>query len=491
MMKKKERRKKESTFSPTTKHPRPSLLTGGLVETVPPIVCTKRESMKEKDFKLMKRKDLQALCKKEGIPANTSNSKMAEALYLARWRPWGDLPREILDLFLEELSFGDHVRFGAVCKSWRSASRDKPHRLAIKWPWLVFPQLPLEDSLSIYSPMEAYIHQLNIIMSPGFECLGHSMGWLIIYHIAEGYYILNPLNNQTLELPSLHRDFFSSDQEISDSASEFSNDHHFPMLEYRNLHNDSGTDSDTDSDNEINNGSEINDYKLFRRGIVFDIPYSLGVAAQSEYGGLYMCRPGDDEWLILIENFYGAFICYRGSLYCVGLGTWRNVVMCYYFDIEPKLLWRKTIELPEICTNNASQTYLVESNLGGLLLILRKVDEVDDGKANLVTTGFHVFRLDHSANKWIRIQTLHDEVIFVSSFGESCARTTTIGNSSGYKANHIYFTDMKSGTLLHDDDSDRHYDQGIFSLADGGITEWSLIGSYSPLNVPFWFFPKV
>ncbi|XP_020259853.1 uncharacterized protein LOC109836380 [Asparagus officinalis] len=501
--------------------------------------ANKRGAMEEKDFRLMKGKDLRSLYEKEGIPANTSNSKMVEALCQVRQRPWADLPKEILDLFLQQLSLGDHIRFGAVCKTWRSASKDKPHRRALKWPWLVLPQI--EDKLSLYSPMEAQTHDLNISISPGFECLGHSMGWLVIYNESKDYYLLNPLNNQTLELPSSHCDFLHSpSQDNSDGVPEFSNDHHQNMLEFDNPHINSETDGDSESDYETNseNSSDFSDndhqymqefvnphiysdsdsdgedgyedngesgsdnevaddlgdddYRFFQWAIVFDIPYSLGLAALARSGGLYMCRPGDEEWLVLIENFTGACACYRGSLYCVGLFQWSNVVMCYSLsDIEPIFLWRKTISLPEVCTERPSETYLVESNSGDLLLVVRTVDIIDNENHNVGTTGFHLFRLDHASDKWVQIKSLHNEVLFVSSSGDSCARAFFADDPSGYKANHIYFTDTDAGILLRGDNPNRYYDQGVFSLEDGGIVQSPKLDSYRLSNTPFWYYPKV
>lgn len=107
-------------------------------------------------------------------------------------------------------------------------------------------------------------------------------GWFVIYHAARGYFLLNPLyQGRFLTLPGLP------------------------------------------------NNVAGNNSNFLKRAIVFDIPYSLLVAAQAKDGGLYLCWLGDEHWEVLIENFYGALVFYKRWLYCVGLKEHRYMIICY------------------------------------------------------------------------------------------------------------------------------------------------------------------
>ncbi|CAM0912764.1 unnamed protein product [Alopecurus aequalis] len=64
---------------------------------------------------------------------------MAAASGSSRFRPWPDLPQELLGLVLARVaSHADRVRLRAVCRPWRSGARQQ-HPLPPLLPWLVLP----------------------------------------------------------------------------------------------------------------------------------------------------------------------------------------------------------------------------------------------------------------------------------------------------------------------------------------------------------------
>ncbi|KAJ3702108.1 hypothetical protein LUZ61_005813 [Rhynchospora tenuis] len=119
---------------------------------------------------------------------------------------WAHLPELVLHLISTKLkSFTDHVRFRAVCSSWRASSR-KPCQL----PWLM-----INDNRTkkkgfglFYDLWESKMHKLYFSETTHMACLASCQGWLLL--TASGgqeVLLLNPLTRGRIQLPPFNAGF--------------------------------------------------------------------------------------------------------------------------------------------------------------------------------------------------------------------------------------------------------------------------------------------
>ncbi|VAH98131.1 uncharacterized protein LOC119287758 [Triticum dicoccoides] len=112
----------------------------------------------------------------------------------AEFRPWSDLPPELLGLVLKRLpSLADRVRLRAVCHPWRSNSMLQP--LPLPFPWLTLP-----DGTFLSIP-NGEIHRISL--PEGACCQGSIGNWLFLTHNDDVCYLMNPFSKTRLELPKL------------------------------------------------------------------------------------------------------------------------------------------------------------------------------------------------------------------------------------------------------------------------------------------------
>ncbi|XBI07081.1 hypothetical protein VPH35_135029 [Triticum aestivum] len=112
----------------------------------------------------------------------------------AEFRPWSDLPPELLGLVLKRLpSLADRVHLRAVCHPWRSNSRLQT--LPLPFLWLT---LPDGTFLSIPS---GEIHHISL--PEGVSCQGSIDNLLFLMHNDGVCYLMNPFSKTRLQLPKL------------------------------------------------------------------------------------------------------------------------------------------------------------------------------------------------------------------------------------------------------------------------------------------------
>ncbi|KAF7086528.1 LOW QUALITY PROTEIN: hypothetical protein CFC21_089814 [Triticum aestivum] len=98
-------------------------------------------------------------------------------------RPWHDLPLKLLQQVVSRLSLVDRIRFHAVCKSWRMVSN--PVEQVNVWPWL------LHCSGRTYFPI-----------------LQRRLGGHVDQCRYRDMYIINPFNEDIVEMPILVRKYY-------------------------------------------------------------------------------------------------------------------------------------------------------------------------------------------------------------------------------------------------------------------------------------------
>ncbi|KAJ4781998.1 F-box family protein [Rhynchospora pubera] len=105
---------------------------------------------------------------------------------------WSDLTFDVLEHIASFLPLPDNYRFGAVCKNWRSISKQRRHLPAPQLPWLVLE----DDSLS-----EDKHYSLDIPALHGRYICGSSHGWLFAVDLKITGILINLFTRECYELP--------------------------------------------------------------------------------------------------------------------------------------------------------------------------------------------------------------------------------------------------------------------------------------------------
>uniref|UniRef100_A0A1D1YJ91 F-box/kelch-repeat protein At1g57790 n=1 Tax=Anthurium amnicola TaxID=1678845 RepID=A0A1D1YJ91_9ARAE len=122
---------------------------------------------------------------------------------------WSNLPADVLVSFLERLPVVDHVHFGAVCASWRSAAARCPGLPKPPSPWLLFRSHdPFGDRIVWDDEACAFLafpdSKKYSIRLPNVRyryCIGSSNGWLVVVGDDGELCLLNPISGAVFALP--------------------------------------------------------------------------------------------------------------------------------------------------------------------------------------------------------------------------------------------------------------------------------------------------
>ncbi|PIA34179.1 hypothetical protein AQUCO_03800038v1 [Aquilegia coerulea] len=281
---------------------------------------------------------------------------------------WKDLPRELLGLILSSLSFGDCIRIRLTCESWmsitpplRSNNLHIPPESGHLVPWLMCFPKKNHSVYKIYHPIYSGGYTNNIPELAGAIIRNARCGWLLISRGDTCIFFFNPFTLEIINLP----DFDEKEdlKNMSFSNPPTSSDFiviglsSFVMLVYRKSEN------------------------TWRRYFL-GLPYEVTLSA---------CNPVFYEGI-----FY--FLCKDGKL-----GLFNPDVI----KENQMLVFRNSNFFSTSSTEPDSMksigSYIVECD-GAILSVFvgRRGKPVS------------VFKLDKSRMKWNRLETLGDNVLFLS-----------------------------------------------------------------------------
>ncbi|KAJ4812936.1 F-box protein family-like [Rhynchospora pubera] len=118
-------------------------------------------------------------------------------------RPWNDLPMDLVESLLPHLSSVDALRFFTVCKSWNLAS-DSIQK-AKTWPWLMY-QEKSDGTCKLLDPLNGKEYTTSVGLPSSvfpIRMLCSKDGWVIVLDAAKAMFMVNPLNEDAVELPPL------------------------------------------------------------------------------------------------------------------------------------------------------------------------------------------------------------------------------------------------------------------------------------------------
>ncbi|XP_077248324.1 F-box protein SKIP23-like [Tasmannia lanceolata] len=328
---------------------------------------------------------------------------------------WSEIPNELVEMVVDRLPLIDHIRFGAVCSSWYQVTEENHHRFDFR-------------------------DQLPFMMLPEKEL--SSKGWVLTVDESGDVHLLNPFTSTKIQLPSLDK--------FPDNQNQFCDD-------------------------------EPRNYRYIFKTVLSANPIStqdyIVVTIVTYMAKLSYYKPGDEKWTTINNEWfkYEDAIYFKDKFYAI---TNSNaVVTCDFASSDfPKF---SVITHPHI--NSAEKRYLVESS-ARLLKVLRYLELNEDEDENVDwyrTEMFEVFELDEEAGRWIKIESLGDQMLFLG-YGNSFS-------VSGYdfpqcEGNCIYFTDD------FDEVPRCGLDNGVFNMEDKSLKPFYPCSS-SWITKPVWVLP--
>ncbi|KAF9616485.1 hypothetical protein IFM89_029782 [Coptis chinensis] len=272
------------------------------------------------------------------------------------------VPVDIIELIGKRLvDIDDHVRFGAVCKTWRSLKIGYKKSYS---PWLMLPERDENNSdgeqvhnnnrkfvcLSSGKTFNVYLPECQ-----GSRCFGSPFGWLLTVGLDLNIHLLNPLTRAQLSLPPQRTFPFQSESYIEPS-------HLRKIVVFKFVMSSSMPNSENDC---------------------------IVMVICSQFNSLAFARPGDKAWTEIESpprQAHDDILFFNGRFYAIQASGILRI--CKIDEPVPK-----TIDLHRI---------------------VRQV----------LFDWFEVYRLDFSAKKWIELTEFGDNSLFIGTNSSFAISTT-------------------------------------------------------------------
>lgn len=119
-------------------------------------------------------------------------------------RQWADLPLDLLESLLLNVSLVDTIRLCAVCKGWNFTSDLVPK--AKTWPWLMY-QEKMDGTYKLLDPLnhgKEYTIKIGLPSSVfPTQILYSRDGWVVMLDGNRAIFLVNPMTQEVVELPVL------------------------------------------------------------------------------------------------------------------------------------------------------------------------------------------------------------------------------------------------------------------------------------------------
>lgn len=342
----------------------------------------------------------------------------------------GGLPKHILDSIVEKLESSiDFLRFGVVCDSWYSITKDnrikrskmlRHHQV----PMLLVPSEE-EHTWSIYNVLDEKFLTLKLSLTYDKHLSCSCQGWLVITN--KDYTV------------TLCRPCFTLEGDFNDASKSIHLPCLFPPLSefYQNAEDLPCLDNESYVDEIEELLVEGYDFHVLKALITADPllnPNDCIIFVKYDQCKLAFLRYGKDTtWTKFADaHKFQDVVLYKNHIYAID-SFGRLLSFDPYNGI---MKW--VASGIQTASGGTLNRYLVES-FGELLTIERYVRflECDGHFYGRVTVMFKVFKLDFAGAKWVEIKSLGDVALFI---GDSSGISVLASKFRGCQANCIYFT---------------------------------------------------
>ncbi|XP_057982723.1 probable F-box protein At4g22060 [Malania oleifera] len=119
------------------------------------------------------------------------------------WRPWSDLPEDLLDMISKRLGMVDYLAFGGVCKRWRSLVEEcKRNFMDSQPPHIVIISTHAKKTCSLKNMADGKRFKTMLPHFAGKYCSASSCGYLVMQGRNDVWFV-NPFTRHELHFPGL------------------------------------------------------------------------------------------------------------------------------------------------------------------------------------------------------------------------------------------------------------------------------------------------
>ncbi|BAF28522.1 Os11g0582700 [Oryza sativa Japonica Group] len=393
-----------------------------------------------------------------------------------------ELSQDILMEIFALLEIPDLVRAGSVCNSWLSAYNELRslgiYKLS-QTPCLLYTSESAGDSVvCLYSLVEKREYKITLPEPPirSRFLIGSSLGWLITADDLSEMHLVNPITGEQIALPSV-----TTMEHVNPIFNESGALHKYEF----SLHTATRVSYAEPS---IFALGELRDY-IYSKAFVFTDTFTGGcivVLIHEPAGQISFARVGDDKW-----TWHPSHSHYSDCIYIDGL----LYALTAQGEIHTLDLSGPTITMKMIIGSLSYSRYIVQAPWGGLLLVWRSVEDIEeDYEADLpadhatfvrYTREIKIYSVDTMGKKHVEINNLDGHVLFLGHNQSLCLSTEQYPH---LKENYTYFTDDDEAWLFGFKNKRR--DIGLFDLKHNSREELVSPQLWSNFPAPVWITPS-
>ncbi|XP_047068570.1 putative F-box protein At4g22180 [Lolium rigidum] len=392
-----------------------------------------------------------------------------------------ELPQDILMDIFTQLEIPDLVRAASVCPSWCSAYTSLCNLGQYKQsqtPCLLYTcGTDSESDARLYNLAEKRSYKLTLPGPPirSRYLIGSSNGWLVTADDRSEMHLLNPITVEQIALPSVIT--LEPVAPILDETGA--------VYKY-NFWNRATRPPTTFALDELRR-------YLHRKAFVFydtSAKRYIVVLIHNPERQLSFSWLGDDKWTLLptpkgIFHFHDC-VYMDDLLYVVAA---RGEI--FAFNLRGPIVTKKLI-LDRAKNNICENIYIVQAPCGDLLQVWRLEDDtvydedVNDATYETHTGKIDIFKVDTTAEKLVKINSLDDHVLVL---GHNQSLCLTAEEYPQLKANRVYFTDDHELYIFGWKNNRR--DIGVFDLENNSREELVSPQLWSNWPPPIWVTPAL